>query len=138
MNNNHLSTNSTYSDHSVLNFPLQFTPNQVDSATNLLDKVNLSKVVMQLTKKQRSVGPHKLILKKIGNKRKSHQENKKFKSIYKPTYGTNANHDVINSLKSSRHLLYESKDRNKYPHRSTCTLFPISWRFKKKRLPAHH
>ena len=29
MNNNHLSTNSTYNDHSVLNFPLQFTPNQV-------------------------------------------------------------------------------------------------------------
>ena len=77
MNNNHLSTNSTYNDHSVLNFPLQFTPNQVDSTTNLLDEVVLTEVILQPTEKPRSVGPHKLILKKNGNKRKLHLENKK-------------------------------------------------------------
>ena len=41
MNNNHLSTNSEYNDHSVLNFSLQFTLNQVDSTTDLLDEVVL-------------------------------------------------------------------------------------------------
>ena len=64
MNNNHLSTNSEYNDHSVLNFPLQFTPNQVDSTTNLLDKVVLTEVVLQPTEKPRSVGPHRLTLTK--------------------------------------------------------------------------
>ena len=39
LNINHLSTNSEYNDHSILNFPLQFTPNQVDSTTDLLDEV---------------------------------------------------------------------------------------------------
>ena len=52
MNNNHLSTNSTYSDHSVLNFLLKFTPNHIDSTTNLLNEVVLTEVVMQPTKKQ--------------------------------------------------------------------------------------
>ena len=66
MDNNHLSVNSTCNDHSILNFSLQFTPNQVDCTTNLLDEVVLTEVVIQPTKKPRSVGPHKLILKKNG------------------------------------------------------------------------
>ena len=65
MNNNHLSTNSTYSDHSVINFPFQFTPNHVDSTTNLLDEMVLTKVVTRSTKNPRSVGPHKSILKEM-------------------------------------------------------------------------
>ena len=72
MNNNHLSTNSTYNDHSVLNFPLQFTPNQVDYTTNLLDEVVLIKVILRPTKKPRSVVPNKSIPKNIGNKNKSY------------------------------------------------------------------
>ena len=82
VNNNHLSTKLEYNDHySVLNFPLQFTPTQVDSTTNLLDDVVLTKVVLRPTKKRRSVGPHKSILKKNDNQRKSHQENKKFSGV---------------------------------------------------------
>ena len=133
LNNNHLSTNSEYNDHFVLNFSLQFTLNQVDSTTDLLDEVVLTEVVLQPTKKPRSVDPHKSILMENDNKRKSHQENKKFRSVYKPTYGTTADHNVNNSLKSSRYLLYKIKDRNKYPHTNTYTLFPISWKFTKKR-----
>ena len=121
INNNHLLTNSEYNDHSVLNFPLQFTPNQVDSTTDLLDEVVLTEVVLRPTEKPRSVGPHKLILKKNGNKRKSRQENKKFRSVYKPTYRTTADRNINNSLKSSRYLLYKSKDRNEYPHMNTHT-----------------
>ena len=81
VNNNHLSTKSKYNDHSVLNFLPCFTHTQVDSTTNLLDDVVLTEVVLQPTKKLRSVGPHKSILKKNGNKKKSHFENKKFRSV---------------------------------------------------------
>ena len=51
INNNYVFVNPTYNDHSILNFPLQFTPNHVDSTTNLLDKVVLTEVVMRLMKK---------------------------------------------------------------------------------------
>ena len=50
--NNHLSTNSEYNDHSVINFPVQFVPNQVDSTNDLLDDVVLTEVVLHITKNQ--------------------------------------------------------------------------------------
>ena len=87
---------------------------------------------MQPTEKPRSVGPHKSILKKNDKQWKSQQENKKFRSVCKPTYGTIANHNVQYIEKSLRHLVYKSKDRNKYPHKNTSTLFPIIWKFTKK------
>ena len=111
MNNNHLSVNSTNNDHSVLHFPLQFTPNHVDYTTDMLDEVVLTKVVMRPTKKHRSVGPHKSILKKNDKQWKSYQENKKFRSVCKPTFGTTADNIVNNIEKSLRHLVYKSKDR---------------------------
>ena len=126
IHNNHLLTYSECNDHSVLNFPLQLTPNQVDSTTNLSEDVVLTEVILQPTKKPRSVGPHKLILKKNSKKRKSLQENKKFRGMCEPTYGTNVDHNINNGLKLSRHLSYKSKDRNKYSHRNTSTLFSIS------------
>ena len=86
MNYNHLSVDLTHTDHSILNFPPQFTSNQVDSTTDLFDKVVLTEVVIRPTEKPRSVHPHKSILKKNGNKRKSSQENKKFRSVCKPIY----------------------------------------------------
>ena len=127
-----LSTNSEYNDHSVLNFPLQFTPNQVDSTTNLLDKVVITKVVLRPIGKPRSVRPHKSILKKCQQEEITPRK-QNFRSVCKPPCGATANRKVNNSLKSSRHLLYESEDRNKYPHRNTHTLFPINWKFTKKR-----
>ena len=125
MNNNHLSVNLTNNYHAILNFTFQFTPNHVDLTTNLLNKVILTEVIMQPTKKPRTVGPHKSILKKNDNQRKSHQENKKFRSVCKATYGTIADRNVNNIVKSLRYLVYKSEDRNTYPHRNTSTSFPI-------------
>ena len=93
MNYNHLSVDSTHTDHSILNFPPQFTSNQVDSTTNLFDKVVLTEVVLQPTEKPRSVGPHKSISKKNGNKKKSRLENKKFRSANKSLYGIHIDPD---------------------------------------------
>ena len=71
IDNNHLSTNSEYDGHSGINFPLRIALNQVDSTTDLLDNVILTKVVLQPTEKPRSVGPHRLISKKTRSKKKS-------------------------------------------------------------------
>ena len=64
MNYNHLSVDSTHTDHSILNFPPQFTSNQVDSTTDLFDEVVSTEVVstevvIRPTEKPRNVGPHK-------------------------------------------------------------------------------
>ena len=75
---NHVLTNSEYNDHSVLNFPLQFAPYQVDSTTDLLNDVVLTEVVLRPTKKPRNKAPHRSILKKNDNKKKPHLENKNF------------------------------------------------------------
>ena len=74
INNNHLSKKSEYNDHSVLHFPLQFSPNQVDSTTNLWNDVVLTKYDLLPNQKPRSIDLHKLILKKNNDKRKSHLE----------------------------------------------------------------
>ena len=98
MGNGDLSTNSIYYNRSNINFPLHHDLNQVDLNTNLLDKVMLTEVVLRPTKKQRGVGPHKLIPKKNGNKKKSHLENKKFRSVSKPLYGITTNPNSNNGL----------------------------------------
>ena len=51
IDNNQLSKNSKCDDYSDINFPLNFTLNQVDSTTNLLDNV-LTEVVLWPTKNQ--------------------------------------------------------------------------------------
>ena len=81
MGNNHLSTDSGYNNHSCINFLFHRTLNQGDLSTDLLDKVILTKIVPRPTGKLRSTGPHKLISKKIDNKKKAHLENKKFRSV---------------------------------------------------------
>ena len=43
----------------------------------------------------------------------------------KPLYGVHANPNSKNSLKSTRHLLYKSKDKNDYPLRNANTLIQI-------------
>ena len=52
IDNNHLSTNSEYDDHSGINFPLLFALNQVDSTTNQLYDGVSTEVVLQPTKNQ--------------------------------------------------------------------------------------
>ena len=64
-----MSTDSGYDNHSCINFPFHSAINQVYSSTDLRDEVILTKVVIQPTKKTRSVDPHKSIPKKIETKR---------------------------------------------------------------------
>ena len=132
MDSGDLSTKSEYDNRSNINFPFHHALNQVYLNTNLLDKAILTEVVPRPTKKPRSVGPHESISKKNGNKRKSRLGNKIFRSVCKPLYGITVDPNINNGLKTPRHLLYKSKDRNKYPLRNTSTLFLISWKFTKK------
>ena len=97
--NNHLSMDLGYDNHSCIYLPYCQGPNQVDSSINLLDKVILTKVVLQPTKKPRSVSPHKSIPKKNRNKKKSRLENKKFRSVSKPLYGIPADPNSNDGLK---------------------------------------
>ena len=133
IDNGDLLTNSEYYDRSNTNIPLHHALNQVDSNTNLLDKLILTEVVLQSTEKPRCVGPHKSISKKNGNKRKLCLGNKKFRSVNKPLYGTPADSNSNNGLKSPRHLLYKSKYKNKYPLRTNSTSIPtVCWKITKK------
>ena len=126
---------SEHDNHFNINSPLHHALNQVDLNTNLLDEVILTEVVLRPTKKPRSVGPHKLISKKNGNKRKSRLGNKKFRSVSKPLYGIIADFNSNHGLKPLQHLLYKSDDKDKYPLRNTSTLIPIvGWKITKKQL----
>ena len=100
MCNGDLSTNSEYDNRFNINFPLHHALNQVYLNTDLLDKVILTEAVLRPTEKLRSVGPHKSISKKNGNKRKSRLGNKKFRSASKPLYGTYVDPNSNTSLKS--------------------------------------
>ena len=97
--NNRLWTNSGYDIRSCINFPFHRALNQVDSSTDLLDEVILTEVAIRPIEKPRSVGPHKSILKKKSNRKKSRLENKKFRSVSKPLYGVsvdpNSNDDNV-------------------------------------------
>ena len=57
-----------------------YSLNQVNLNTNLLDNGILIQVVVHPTKKQRSVGPHKLRSKTTTYKKKACNKNKKFRS----------------------------------------------------------
>ena len=133
--NDYLSMDSGYDNHSYINLPYRQGFNQVDSSINLQDEVILPKVVTRPTEKPRSVGPHKLIPKKNRKKKESRLENKKFRNVIQPLYGISADHNINNGLKPPRHLLYKSKDNNKYPLMNTSTSIPIvCWKIPKKRL----
>ena len=58
--NDYILKDTEYIDRFCINFPCNCVLNQVDQDTDLLDNVFLTKVVLQPTKKSRSVGPHKL------------------------------------------------------------------------------
>ena len=123
--NNHFSMDSGYDNHSCINLPHSQGLNQVDSNIGLLNEVILNKVVIQPTEKPRIGSPHKSIPKKNGNKRKSHLENKKFRSESKSLYGISVDPNSNNGLNPPRLLLYKSKDKIKYPLMDTSTSIPI-------------
>ena len=123
--NDHVSMNWGYDNHSCINLPYYQGINQVNSSINLQDEVILPKVVTRPTKKPRSVGSHKLIPKKSRNKKNSHLRIKKFRSIIKSLCEISAGHNNNNGLKPPQHLLYNGKDRNKYPFMDDSTPIPI-------------
>ena len=88
IDNNHVLTNLEYNDHSVINFPLQFAPNQIDSTTNMIDHTVLTEVVLRPMKKARSVCPHKLVSKKTRSKKKSLLKINKLSSVSEPLGST--------------------------------------------------
>ena len=98
---------------------------QVDSNTNLLDKVILTEVVPRPTKKSKGVGPHKLILKKTYNKKKAHLENKKLRSANELLYGIQVDPDNDDNNVPQQHLLFTNKDKRNYPFTDNDTYIPI-------------
>ena len=78
---NYILKDPEYIDRFCIDFPSHCVLNQVDSDTNLLDIVLLTKNDLQPTKKPRSVGPHKLKLEKTTSKKKSYLKNKKLRSV---------------------------------------------------------
>ena len=79
--NDYILKNPEYIDHFFINFPCHCVLGQVLLDTNLLDDAVLWKEVIQPSKKSRIVGPHKSKQEKTTNKKKTHQKNKKFKSV---------------------------------------------------------
>ena len=132
MGNDDLSTNSKYDDCSNINFLLHHALNQVDSNTNILDKVIVTEVVLRQTKNSRSVGPHKSKSKKNGNKKKSCLKNKKFRSVNKSFYGIRVDFDSDDDYVPQQRLLYTNKDKRNYPLINTGTSIPIiAWKLTK-------
>ena len=92
----------------------------------------LTEVVLQLTEKPRSEGPHKLILNKIDNKKKAHLENKKFRSVNKSLYGIHVDFDSDDNYVPQQRLLYTNKDKRNHSLMNTGTSIPIiAWKLTK-------
>ena len=85
----------------------------------------LTKVVLQPTKKTRSVGPHKSISKENSNKKKSCLENKKFRSVNKSLYGIHVDPDNDDNKVPQQRLLFANEDRRNYPLINDDTYIPI-------------
>ena len=74
-----------------------------------------------------------MIPKKNRNKRKSHLENKKFRSVSKPLYGVLVDPNSNNDIKPPQHLLYKNEDKNNYPLMDTGASVPIVvWKLTKE------
>ena len=132
--NDHLSTDAGYDNCFCINFPFHSALNQVGSSTSLLDEVILTEVVLQPTKKPRSVGPHKTIPRKNNNKKKSRLENKKFRSVSRPLYGVSIDPSSDEDNVPQRRLLYTNKDKRNYPLMDTGASVPtVIWKLTKNR-----
>ena len=106
----------------------------------------LTEVFLRPTKKPRNVGTHKLISKKIDNKKKAPLENKKFRSANKSLYGIHVDPDNDddnvyrihvdpdndgNNVPQQR-LLFTNEDKRNYPPINNDTYIPIvAWKLKK-------
>ena len=79
--NDFISNELDYIDRFYINFPSHYVLKHVLSDSDPLDNVGSWKEVVQPTKQQRSVGPHRLKPKKTTSKKKTHQKNKKSRSV---------------------------------------------------------
>ena len=106
--------------------------NQVDLNTNLLDNVILHQVVIQLTKKLRSLDPHKSRSKTTTYKKISYTKNKKFRSASTQLYrrSTEPNRNGTNLLQ--QYLFYTNKDLKNYTFIDVGTYISIvTWKLTK-------
>ena len=112
-------------DHISLTIPLT----QVDLNTNLLDKMILTDIITRPIKKPRSVGPHKLISKKIDNNKKAHLENKKFRSVNKSLYGIHLDPDNDDDNVLHQSLLFTNENKTNYSSTNNNMYIPIvTWK----------
>ena len=94
----------------------------------------LTEVILRPTKKPRSVGPHKSILKKNRNKKESRLENKKFRSVSKPLYEVSVDPSSDEDNVPQRRLLYTNEDKKNYPLMDNGVSIPIvAWKLTKNR-----
>ena len=103
--------------------------------TNLLDNVILKQVVIQPSKKPRSVGPHKLRSRTTTNKQKSCLKLKNFRSASTQLRrgSTEPIRDGTNILQ--HHLFYTNEDLKHYTFINVGTSIPIvTWKLTKNRL----
>ena len=80
---------------------------------------------MQPTEKPRSVGPHKLKLKKITNKKKSRLKNKKFRSVSMQLRRWSAEPSSDGKNIRQQRLFYTNRYLKNYPFIDTSTSIPI-------------
>ena len=99
--------------------------NQIYLDTKQLDNVRFKKVVVQPTRKPRSVGQHKSKSKKTTNKKKLGLKNKKFWSVSTQLRrgSTEPSNDRKNILQ--QRLFYTNKDLKKYLFINDGTSIPI-------------
>ena len=133
--NDYILKDPEYIDRFCINFLCHFVLNQVNSNTNLLDNVVLTKDVLQPTEKPRSVGPHKSKLKKITSKQKSRLKNKKFRSVSTQlcevprsikikSHGSTESSSGEENILQQR-LFYTNTNLKNYPFTDAAAVIPI-------------
>ena len=106
--------------------------NQVDSNTDMLDNVILQQVVMQPTKKPRSVGPQKSKSKTTTYKKKSYIKNKKFRSVSTQLRRGSEEPNRNGTSLLQQHLFYTNKDPKNYTFIDVGASIPIvTWKLTK-------
>ena len=94
--NDYILKDPDYIDRFCINFPCHCVLNQVDSDTDLLDDVILTKDVLRPTKKPRSVGSHKSKLEKTTSRKKSRLKKQEIQECeHTPTWRVEECKDTI-------------------------------------------
>ena len=106
--------------------------NQVDLNTNLLDNMVLQQVVMQPTRKPRSVGPHKSGSKTTTYRKKSYLKKKIFRSVTIQLRRGSKEPKRNGTHLLQQHLFYTNKGLKNYTFIDVGTFIPIiTWKLTK-------